>query len=208
MEGVILWGTWFSAIGFLHIHAQLCQDRFEYVSYWNISIHRHLESRMDWPFFSFFAHVLPRGYRVVIYHSVYASPSTLSPAKPFGFHTDPVWSLVFHMPSRRPTSRMGHLCLGCSGWPSFDFSNHSCNRQVLDVPSIFPLIQHQPAFARSGILLNSYNSMLTVLYHVHRLEPKVVLRGVGSWNILSNFGFIPPCQLPFSYAIWVFGDDG
>lgn len=31
MEGVILWGSWFSVIGFLHIHAQLCQDRFEYV---------------------------------------------------------------------------------------------------------------------------------------------------------------------------------
>ncbi|XP_046644514.1 E3 ubiquitin-protein ligase AMFR-like [Daphnia pulicaria] len=32
MEGVILWGSWFSVIGFLHIHAQLCQDRFEYLS--------------------------------------------------------------------------------------------------------------------------------------------------------------------------------
>lgn len=31
MESVILWGSWFSVIGFLHIHAQLCQDRFEYV---------------------------------------------------------------------------------------------------------------------------------------------------------------------------------
>lgn len=32
MAGIILWGFWFSAIGFLHIHSQLCQDRFEYVS--------------------------------------------------------------------------------------------------------------------------------------------------------------------------------
>ena len=32
MEGVILWGSWFSVIGFLHIHAQLCKDRFEYVT--------------------------------------------------------------------------------------------------------------------------------------------------------------------------------
>lgn len=32
VEGAILWGLWFSAIGFLHIHAQLCQDRFEYVN--------------------------------------------------------------------------------------------------------------------------------------------------------------------------------
>lgn len=32
MEGVIIWGSWFSVIGFLHIHAQLCQDRFEYLA--------------------------------------------------------------------------------------------------------------------------------------------------------------------------------
>jgi len=32
MLGVILWCSWFSVIGFLHIHTQLCQDRFEYLS--------------------------------------------------------------------------------------------------------------------------------------------------------------------------------
>lgn len=32
MQGVILWCSWFSVIGFLHIHTQLCQDRFEYLS--------------------------------------------------------------------------------------------------------------------------------------------------------------------------------
>jgi len=32
MQGVILWCSWFSVIGFLQIHTQLCQDRFEYVS--------------------------------------------------------------------------------------------------------------------------------------------------------------------------------
>ncbi|KAI9564188.1 hypothetical protein GHT06_007926 [Daphnia sinensis] len=43
MEGVILWGSWFSVIGFLHIHAQLCQDRFEYLSMTPCTPrHRHL----------------------------------------------------------------------------------------------------------------------------------------------------------------------
>lgn len=30
---ILVWGSWFSVIGFLHIHAQLCQDRFEYVGF-------------------------------------------------------------------------------------------------------------------------------------------------------------------------------
>jgi len=32
MEEIVLWCTWFSVLGFLHILAQLCKDRFEYVS--------------------------------------------------------------------------------------------------------------------------------------------------------------------------------
>jgi len=32
MEEIVLWCTWFSILGFLHILAQLCKDRFEYVS--------------------------------------------------------------------------------------------------------------------------------------------------------------------------------
>jgi len=33
MEEIVLWCTWFSILGFLHILAQLCKDRFEYVSH-------------------------------------------------------------------------------------------------------------------------------------------------------------------------------
>jgi len=32
MDEAILWCTWFSVLGFLHLLAQLCKDRFEYVS--------------------------------------------------------------------------------------------------------------------------------------------------------------------------------
>lgn len=32
MDEIILWCSWFSVLGFLHILAQLCKDRFEYVS--------------------------------------------------------------------------------------------------------------------------------------------------------------------------------
>ena len=31
MEEIVLWCTWFSVLGFLHILAQMCKDRFEYV---------------------------------------------------------------------------------------------------------------------------------------------------------------------------------
>jgi autocrine motility factor receptor len=33
MEEIVLWCTWFSVLGFLHILAQLCKDRFEYLSF-------------------------------------------------------------------------------------------------------------------------------------------------------------------------------
>lgn len=33
MEEVILWCSWFSVLGFLHLLAQLCKDRFEYLSF-------------------------------------------------------------------------------------------------------------------------------------------------------------------------------
>jgi len=32
MDEVVLWCSWFSVLGFLHLLAQLCKDRFEYVS--------------------------------------------------------------------------------------------------------------------------------------------------------------------------------
>lgn len=32
MDEVLLWCTWFTAVGFLHLLGQLCKDRFEYVS--------------------------------------------------------------------------------------------------------------------------------------------------------------------------------
>lgn len=31
LNDVIMWCTWFSIIGFLSIHCQICKDRFEYV---------------------------------------------------------------------------------------------------------------------------------------------------------------------------------
>jgi autocrine motility factor receptor len=33
MEEIVLWCTWFSVLGFLHILAQMCKDRFEYLSF-------------------------------------------------------------------------------------------------------------------------------------------------------------------------------
>ncbi|GAB6030480.1 hypothetical protein CHUAL_007344 [Chamberlinius hualienensis] len=33
MDEVILWCSWFSVIGFLHVLSQLCKDRFEYLSF-------------------------------------------------------------------------------------------------------------------------------------------------------------------------------
>jgi autocrine motility factor receptor len=33
LNEVIMWCTWFSIIGFLAIHCQICKDRFEYVSH-------------------------------------------------------------------------------------------------------------------------------------------------------------------------------
>jgi E3 ubiquitin-protein ligase AMFR len=32
MDEVLLWCAWFTIIGFLHLLAQLCKDRFDYVS--------------------------------------------------------------------------------------------------------------------------------------------------------------------------------
>lgn len=32
LHEIVLWVGWFTAIGFLHLMAQLCKDRFEYVS--------------------------------------------------------------------------------------------------------------------------------------------------------------------------------
>lgn len=32
MDEAVLWCSWFSVLGFLHLLAQLCKDRFEYVS--------------------------------------------------------------------------------------------------------------------------------------------------------------------------------
>lgn len=32
LDEVVLWVAWFSVLGFLHLLAQLCKDRFEYVS--------------------------------------------------------------------------------------------------------------------------------------------------------------------------------
>ncbi|CAN8000810.1 unnamed protein product, partial [Ixodes pacificus] len=33
MDEVVLWCSWFSVLGFLHLLAQLCKDRFEYLSF-------------------------------------------------------------------------------------------------------------------------------------------------------------------------------
>ncbi|XP_077983036.1 uncharacterized protein LOC144437877 [Glandiceps talaboti] len=33
MHEVVLWSTWFSILGFLHLLAQMCKDRFEYLSF-------------------------------------------------------------------------------------------------------------------------------------------------------------------------------
>ena len=33
IDDVIKWWTWFSVIGFLSIHSQICKDRFEYLSF-------------------------------------------------------------------------------------------------------------------------------------------------------------------------------
>lgn len=35
LNDVIMWCTWFSVIGFLSIHCQICKDRFEYVICFN-----------------------------------------------------------------------------------------------------------------------------------------------------------------------------
>lgn len=32
LHEILLWVSWFSALGFLHLMSQLCKDRFEYVS--------------------------------------------------------------------------------------------------------------------------------------------------------------------------------
>jgi hypothetical protein len=32
LHEIVLWVSWFSALGFLHLMQQLCKDRFEYVS--------------------------------------------------------------------------------------------------------------------------------------------------------------------------------
>lgn len=32
LHEIVLWVSWFSALGFLHLMSQLCKDRFEYVS--------------------------------------------------------------------------------------------------------------------------------------------------------------------------------
>ena len=37
MDEVVLWCSWFSVLGFLHLLAQLCKDRFEYVSTYTAS---------------------------------------------------------------------------------------------------------------------------------------------------------------------------
>lgn len=37
LHEIVLWVSWFSALGFLHIMAQLCKDRFEYVSWMTCS---------------------------------------------------------------------------------------------------------------------------------------------------------------------------
>lgn len=34
MDEVVLWCSWFSLLGFLNLLAQLCKDRFEYVSFY------------------------------------------------------------------------------------------------------------------------------------------------------------------------------
>lgn len=34
LHEIVLWVGWFTAIGFLHLMAQLCKDRFEYVSFY------------------------------------------------------------------------------------------------------------------------------------------------------------------------------
>lgn len=55
MDEVLLWCSWFTLVGFLHLFAQLCKDRFEYVSsslnnavyqliYTNFHIHRSLKT--------------------------------------------------------------------------------------------------------------------------------------------------------------------
>lgn len=31
LHEILLWVSWFSALGFLHLMSQLCKDRFEYV---------------------------------------------------------------------------------------------------------------------------------------------------------------------------------
>jgi E3 ubiquitin-protein ligase AMFR len=33
LHEIVLWVGWFTAIGFLHLMAQLCKDRFEYVGF-------------------------------------------------------------------------------------------------------------------------------------------------------------------------------
>lgn len=33
LHEIVLWVSWFSALGFLHLMSQLCKDRFEYVSF-------------------------------------------------------------------------------------------------------------------------------------------------------------------------------
>lgn len=38
LHEIVLWVGWFTAIGFLHLMAQLCKDRFEYVSVNNFII--------------------------------------------------------------------------------------------------------------------------------------------------------------------------
>lgn len=47
LHEIILWVSWFSALGFLHIMAQLCKDRFEYVS-WTTCLVSRARSGRTW----------------------------------------------------------------------------------------------------------------------------------------------------------------
>lgn len=101
MEGVILWGSWFSVIGFLHIHAQLCKDRFEYVTY--TLLYLNFPSKM------FYSLSLLR-YDSVINDTLHSSSSTFSSTVFISFNTSIHRSLVFHLPRCRSTGWMDHFC--------------------------------------------------------------------------------------------------
>jgi hypothetical protein len=118
MEGVILWGSWFSVIGFLHIHAQLCQDRFEYVIICYFFILDVFESGFVIQDFCLAESLL------VIYDSLYSSTSTLSPAHLVGIDTGVIRSIVFDLPGGWSTSWMGYIFFGRPGMSSLGFAHH------------------------------------------------------------------------------------